>query len=60
MSIVERSFMPSPKVSKSEAERQRRNQGYTDGLAGRERRVTGDPIYGQGYRRGSERRARDL
>lgn len=60
MSVRERSFMPSVREPKADSERQRRNQGYTDGLQGRERRVMGDSVYGEGYRRGCERRAREI
>lgn len=54
------SAMPSAKLVKSESERSRRNQGFTDGLAGRPRRQIGDAFYGEGFRRGTEKRERDL
>ncbi len=40
--------------------RQNRNQGYADGLNGVERRRRDDADYLDGYRRGLERRNREL
>lgn len=46
----------TPQQLEKQSERARREQGFMDGVQGRERRIIGDPIYGQGFRRGNEKR----
>ncbi len=54
-----RAMTPTKAITQA-ARRQNRNQGYADGLNGTERRRRDDPDYLDGYRRGLERRDREL